>query len=140
LFARVSNAHPLAAVLRSAQPPSIVLATGVVPTSDPILLLPTGQSPCSAGMDGQQVLESIRGMVVGLRGMDARSIARAWPASTTLLCVLVVLQTLRATRKQEEPRRPPAAMSAAALAALVLLDLVLSHWVFVLVTFVYLFS
>ena len=91
-------------------------------------------------MDAQQVLQSIRGMMTGLRGMDARSIARAWPASTTLLCVLVVLQTLRATRKQEEPRRPPAAMSAGALAALVLLDLVLSHWVFVLVTFVYLFS
>ena len=91
-------------------------------------------------MDAQQVLQSIRGMMTGLRGMDARSIVWAWPASTTLLCVLVVLQTLRATRKQEEPRRPPAAMSAAALAALVLLDLVLSHWVFLLVTLVYLFS
>ena len=95
-------------------------------------------------MDAQQVLQSIRGMMTGLRGMDARSIARAWPASTTLLCVLVVLQTLRATRRQEEPRHPPAAMSVATLAALslgcVLLDLVLSHWVFVLVTFVYLFS
>jgi hypothetical protein len=87
-------------------------------------------------MNSQNVLEWIR-------GLDARSVVRAWPACTTLLCVLVVLQMLRATRKQEAPR-PPAAMSTVTLAALslgcVALDLVLSHWVFVLVTFVYMFS
>ncbi|OEL18686.1 hypothetical protein BAE44_0020296 [Dichanthelium oligosanthes] len=83
----------------------------------------------------QQVSESIWRM--GL----LQSVVRAWPASTTLFCVLVVLQILHARRNRHEA---PRAMSTTMLVALslgcVVLDLILSHWVLSLVTFVYMFS
>lgn len=145
-FARVSNAGPLVVLGRSATAVDRPrhrrrphLRSNPTPPDRRVTLFGRHGRPAGAPVDpgdddGPQ----------GLRGMDARSIVRAWPASTTLLCVLVVLQTLRAKRRQEAPRHPPAAMSVATLAALslgcVLLDLVLSHWVFVLVTLVYLFS
>ncbi|TKW16031.1 hypothetical protein SEVIR_5G273150v4 [Setaria viridis] len=87
-------------------------------------------------MDSQQVSGSSI-----WRRMDMQSIARAWPATTTLFCVLVVLQILRNRMKHEAP---PPAMSKTTFVALslgcVALDLILSHWVLFLVTFVYMFS
>ncbi|KAJ1284771.1 hypothetical protein BS78_03G230700 [Paspalum vaginatum] len=66
-------------------------------------------------------------------------------ASKMLFCVFVVLrQILHAKRNHEEP----STMSSMAISRLVVvlslgcvvLDLIMSHWVFLLVTFVYLFS
>ncbi|CAL4962081.1 unnamed protein product [Urochloa decumbens] len=90
-------------------------------------------------MDSQQVSKSVWRM-----DMDLQSVVRAWPASTTLLCVFVVLQLLRNKKDKEAQVAPRPIMSMAMLVALslgcVALDLILSHWVLVLVTFVYMFS
>ncbi|OEL18688.1 hypothetical protein BAE44_0020298 [Dichanthelium oligosanthes] len=73
--------------------------------------------------------------------MGLQSVVRAWPASTTLFCVFVVLHILHVKRNH---KATPPAMSVAMLVALflgcVVLDLILSHWVLCLVTFVYMFS
>nr|CAB3473884.1 unnamed protein product [Digitaria exilis] len=60
-------------------------------------------------MNSQQVSESIW-------SMDVQSLVRAWPASTTLLCVFIVLQMLHDNKNPEAPR----AMSMTMLVALFL--------------------
>ncbi|CAO1945524.1 unnamed protein product [Urochloa humidicola] len=74
--------------------------------------------------------------------MDLQSIVRAWPASTTLFCVFVILQVLHARKNKEEHAPRPMSMTKLAVLSLgcVALDLILSHWVLVLVTLVYVFS
>ncbi|OEL18685.1 hypothetical protein BAE44_0020295 [Dichanthelium oligosanthes] len=71
-------------------------------------------------MDGQQVSDQ------SIRRMGQQSVARAWPASTTLFCVFVVLQILHIKRNH---KATPPAMSVAMLVALflgcVVLDLIL---------------
>ncbi|CAL4974748.1 unnamed protein product [Urochloa decumbens] len=91
-------------------------------------------------MDSQQVSKSVWRM-----DMDLQSVVRAWPASTTLLCVFVVLQLLIRTKKYKAAQvapRPITSMTMLVALSLgcVALDLILSHWVLVLVTFVYMFS
>nr|CAB3477932.1 unnamed protein product [Digitaria exilis] len=84
-------------------------------------------------MNSEQVSESIW-------SMDVQSLVRAWPASTMLLCVFLVLQMLHDKTNPEAPRAMSMTMLVALFLGCVVMDLVLSHWVFLLVTFVYLFS
>jgi hypothetical protein len=90
-------------------------------------------------MDSQQV----PGSSIWRRIIDTQSAVSAWPATTTLLCFLLVLHILR-NRRNHDDAPPPAAISRTTLVALslgcVALDLILSHWVLFLVTSVYMFS
>ncbi|CAO1947966.1 unnamed protein product [Urochloa humidicola] len=75
-------------------------------------------------MHSQQVSESVW-------RMDLQSIVMAWPASTALFCVFVILHILHARKPMSMPKLAVLSLGCVAL------DLILSHWVFV--TLVYMF-
>ncbi|KAF8696012.1 hypothetical protein HU200_036893 [Digitaria exilis] len=60
--------------------------------------------------------------------MDVQSLVRAWPASTMLLCVFLVLQMLHDKTNPEAPRAMSMTMLVALFLGCVVMDLVLSHW------------